>query len=294
MGGWWHRWRYGLRKVRCRDDWPELVGPDWLEWIMAVAVTDRFHAKQGRSTGRWVVEAKAGRQSVYLKRHYRLGWWRGLLAACWPRRSWSPGLQEWEHLEWARQAGIPVPAALAAGELLGPWGQLQSFLAVAELSGMVPLHEAIPQAAARLDPPTFACWKRGLVYEMARLTRELHSHRRFHKDLYLCHFFAPHDDAPPADWRGRLHLIDLHRLGHHPWTWPLWQAKDLAQLLYSSEVAGVTPRDRLRFWRAYRQGRRRSLLVRWLEGWIAWKWRRYRRHNTRRSVSSPGGTEPSA
>ena len=35
--------------------------PDWADRIMDVAVTDRFHAKQGRSTGRWVLDATARR-----------------------------------------------------------------------------------------------------------------------------------------------------------------------------------------------------------------------------------------
>ena len=34
---------------------------------------------------------------------------------------------------------------------------------------MLPLHQAVPLAAARLDPATFARWKRGLTAELARL-----------------------------------------------------------------------------------------------------------------------------
>src|SRR5213079_2543628 len=105
----------------------------------------------------------------------------------------SPALQEWDHLEWARREGVPVPAAVAAGEYIGPWGRLQSFLAVEELADMLPLHEAVPAAAARLDPATLRRWKRGLVLEMARLTRGLHGRRTFHKDLYLCHFYVHRD-----------------------------------------------------------------------------------------------------
>jgi heptose I phosphotransferase len=81
-------------------------------------------------------------------------------------------------------------------------------------------------------------------------------------------------------WPGRVHLIDLHRLGQHGWTWRWWQVKDLAQLLYSSEVAGVTARDRLRFWHLYRGGPR-GRLTRWLERGILVRWCRYRRHNSK-------------
>jgi heptose I phosphotransferase len=279
----WRRLARGARRVRQRPDWPRFAGPDWAERIMAVAVTDRFHAKQGRSTGRWVLHAGGESLAVYLKRHYRLPRWRGLLAAVWPGAAWSPALQEWEHLEWARAQGIPVPAVVAAGEYLGPWGQMQSFLAVEELTGMLPLHEAVPLAAARLSAADFLRWKRGLVAEAARLARSLHDRRCFHKDLYLCHFYVPEADTRAVpDWRGRVFLIDLHRLARHPWTWRLWQVKDLAQLLYSSDVAGVTARDRLRFWRLYLGPDRRGWAARWLRRAVLHKWGRYRRHNDRR------------
>ena len=257
---------------------------------MGVAVTDRFSAKQGRSTGRWALHRPAApgepsRLVVYLKRHYQLPRWQGLLATLWPRGGWSPALREWKHLEWARQQGVPVPEVVAAAEYIGPWGRLQSCLAVEELAGMLPLHEAIPLAATRLDAQTFRRWKRTLVAEMARLTRMLHDRRCFHKDLYLCHFYIARDDTAclPA-WRGRVFLIDLHRLARHAWTWRLWQTKDLAQLLYSSAVAGVDTRDQLYFWGHYRGAGPRRGADRWLRWWVLFKWRRYRRHNLRRKA----------
>jgi hypothetical protein len=280
----WQRLTHGVQRIHQRPDWGQLLGPNRAQQIMALAVTDRFHAKQGRSTGRLILERDGRRLAVYLKRHYRLGWWRGLLATLWPDAGWSPALEEWAHLEWARRRGVPVPATVAAGEYIGPWGRLQSFLAIEELTDMLPLHEAVPAAAAALGPERFRSWKRGLIDEVARLTREMHAHRRFHKDLYLCHFFIPRDDLfqMPA-WEGRVHLIDLHRLGHHHWTWRLWQVKDLAQLLYSSETDGIDARDRLRFWRAYLGAGRRTWSGRWLRRSVLFKWRRYRRHNTKRN-----------
>jgi hypothetical protein len=279
----WQRLSRGVQRLRQRADWVQLLGPNRAEQIMALAVTDRFHAKQGRSTGRLILEGDGRRLVVYLKRHYRLGWWRGLLATLWPDAGWSPALEEWAHLKWARSRGLPVPATVAAGEYIGPWGRLQSFLAIEELTDMLPLHEAVPVAAAELGPERFPSWKRGLIDEVARLTREMHTRRRFHKDLYLCHFFIARDDLfRLAAWEGRVYLIDLHRLAHHRWTWPLWQVKDLAQLLYSSEVAGIDTRDRLRFWRAYLGAGRSSWPGRWLRRGVLFKWRRYRRHNKKR------------
>jgi hypothetical protein len=280
----WQRLVRGVRRVQQRPDWSTFAGADWLERIMDVDVTNDFHAKQGRSTGRWVLESDGRSLAVYLKRHYRLPWWHGLLATLWPGKGWSPALVEAQHLEWARQQGLPVPAVVAAGESIGPWGRLQSFLAVEELTGMLPLHLAVPAAARQMDGHAFAIWKRGLIAEMARLTCELHLRRCFHKDLYLCHFYLPRTDTAPGpmpQWQGRLHMIDLHRLGHHPFTWRVWQLKDLAELLYSSNVQGVTARDRLHFWRAY-IGTDRRLDAWWLRRVVLLKWARYRRHNQKK------------
>jgi heptose I phosphotransferase len=255
---------------------------------MRLEAGDRFHAKQGRSTGRVRLVDAAGReQSVYLKRHYQASWWRGWGATFFPDAALSPALHEWRSLEWARRLGAAVPRRVGAGECIGPWGRLQSFLAVEELTGMLPLDEAVPLASRRLNPSTFRRWKRSLITEIVRLTRLFHDRSSFHKDLYLCHFYIPEADTQglPASWKGRLHLIDLHRLGHHPWTRRLWQIKDLAQLFYSSEIEGVDARDRLWFWREYLGPVRRPFRERWMRAAILHKARRYRRHNARRKTS---------
>jgi heptose I phosphotransferase len=282
--GWWARLFGVSRRLRERSDWGDFAGADWAERILQAPVTDDFHAKQGRSTGRWVLE-KAGRTlAVYLKRHYRLPRWRGLLAALWPEGDWSPALQECRHLQWAHAQGLPVPRVVAAGEYLGPLGRLQSFLAIEELTGMLPLHLAIPEAARQLDPVTFESWKAGLAREIARLTRFLHQRSYFHKDLYLCHFYIPAADTKVVpDWPGRLHMIDFHRLGHHPLTSLWWRVKDLGQLLYSSTVPGVHNRDRLRFWRYYLDPQQWRG-ARWLTWCVRRRGARYGHHNAKRAA----------
>jgi heptose I phosphotransferase len=279
----WQRLLRGVRRLHQQPYWPHFAGADWADRIMAVSATDRFHAKQGRTIARWALEAQGRRLTVYLKRHYRLAWWRGLLALLHPGRPWSPALQEWEHLEWARGHGLPVPVVAAVGEYVGPWGRLQSVLAVEELADMLPLHQAVPAAARRLSRAAFRLWKRGLVEEMAALTLALHRRHRFHKDLYLCHFYiAEADTRCVPDWRGRVRMIDFHRLGHHPWTGPYWRCKDLAQLLYSSEVDGVDVRDRLHFWRVYRRGADLGRRAEWLRWWVRLRGWNYRRRSRRR------------
>ncbi len=131
-----------------------------------------------------------------------------------------------------------MPEVVAAGERIGPWGALQSFLMVAELTGCLPLHEALPALAGTLDRSTFASFKRALIAEMASTTATLHRLGLFHKDLYLCHFYL---DMGRRNAGGQwLFLIDLHRMAEHRW-WPdRWRWKDLGQLLFSTYgVAGV-------------------------------------------------------
>jgi hypothetical protein len=286
---WWRRLLGPTRRLRARADWAHFAGAAWADGILQTPVTDDFHAKQGRSTGRLVLK-NAGRElAVYLKRHYRLPRWRGLLATLWPQGDWSPALQEFRHLQWAHAQGLPVPQVVAAGEYLHPIGKLQSFLAIEELKGMLALHQAIPQACRQLQPVAFRQWKAGLARELARLTRFLHERHFFHKDLYLCHFYVPDSDthAIPT-WPGRVHMIDFHRLGRHRLTQAWWRVKDLAQLLYSSDLPGIDARDRLRFWRNYLAPGPRLSGKAYGAGWLAWlvrfKEQQYHRHNAKRAA----------
>lgn len=291
FGSLWQRLIRGVRHFHARDDWTEFAGADWPDRILDLVVTDDLHEKQGRSTCRWIMERDGRRLSVYLKRHFRLPWRHGLLATLWPGGAWSPGMRERRNLLEAAAHGLPAPKVVAAGEWIGPGGRLRSFLAIEELVGMLPLHQAIPLAKEQLDPSDFCRWKQGLAAEMARLARLLHDRRTFHKDFYLCHFYMARDDATfvPAAWRERVAIIDLHRLQRHRWTWPIWLLKDLGGLLYSSHVDGVTPRDRLRFWRAYWPAKGRAWRERCWAWWVALKGANYRRQNAKRKRVS-GGT----
>jgi heptose I phosphotransferase len=282
-GTFWQRLMHGVCRGWPRADWCLAVGSDWPGFFMQAEVTDDFHAKQGRSTGRWCFEAAGRPRSIYLKRHYRLPWWQGLGALLWPGGDWSPGMQECRNLEWALAEGLAVPEVVAAAEFIGPAGRLQSFLAIEELTGMLPLHLAIPLAARSLAPEVFRVWKVGLTREIARIARFLHDRSAFHKDLYLCHFFIDRADTSRiVPFAGRVFLIDFHRLGKHPYTKLFWQSKDLAQLLYSSAIEGIDDRDRVRFWREYLGEARRSRWGRWLLRLVLMRGRRYRDHNAKR------------
>lgn len=276
-GPFWQRLVRGSRWTWRADRHRSALPADLGETVMAIESRDRFHAKQGRSTARVVLDAADGPLSVYLKRHYRLPLRDGLAALIRPGGRYSPGAAEWAHLERVRALGIDVPEAVAAGERIGPWGALQSFLMVADLVGSEPLHEAIPALAGRLGRDAFLAWKRGLAIELAAIVATLHRARLFHKDLYLCHFFL--DMRRPSEPGRRLTLIDLHRLAEHR-AWPdRWRWKDLGQLLFSTDgVAGIDARDIARFWSHYRRALGLSR-PRWQAKMIRLKAARYRAHN---------------
>ena len=145
----------GGARVWQTPDWTEFAGNDWHAHLMSAALSDRFHAKQGRSIARWTVRSESGTLSVYVKRHERHSRLRGFMARLWPFRVWSDAGREWHHLEAARSLGLFVPRPLAMAEWSGPGVQLRSALVVEELSEMLALHEAIPVAAKVLGPARF-------------------------------------------------------------------------------------------------------------------------------------------
>ncbi len=277
FGSFWHRLVKGTRWTWRHARYENALPGDLDETVMSLESRDRFHAKQGRSTARVVFHGPGGSVPVYLKRHFQLPWLARLAALVDPRGHHTPGAAEFGHLETARNLGLAVPDVVAVGERIGPWGALQSFLMVAELTDSEPLHEAIPKLSATMEPEAFARLKRELCRESAAIAARLHNAHAFHKDLYLCHFFI---DKTRLDRLGeRLTVIDLHRLAIHK-LWPdRWRWKDLGQLLYSTDgVAGISRRDALRFWIHYRrltllkQPKRHAKMIRW-------KAARYLRHN---------------
>ncbi|MBL8823588.1 MAG: lipopolysaccharide kinase [Planctomycetia bacterium] len=263
--------------------WKQHVNKADAEQVMDWPVSDDFHTKQGRSTGRIVIHPQL---SIYLKRHWKFTWREQLHARIKPSANWSPAQQEWHHLQWAIQNGFHVPEPLAAGQMISSTGQLLSYLAIRELTGMLALHQAIPLASSIMPAATFSLWKQSVFEQCAAISRKLHQAGRYHKDLYLCHFYVT---MPVANQSvpGPLAIIDLHRMGHHPLLGWRWQIKDLAQFLYSTwNVTGIAESDRSQFMHNYLQTDR---LTEHEKSWwhlIQNKARRYARHN-QLEIASP-------
>ncbi len=273
-----HRLTRGTHWSWLADDYRAALPADLDETVMQIESADRFHAKQGRSTARVRFDSPWGQLSVYLKRHERMPWPTRLASLLNPAGRYTPAGSEWSHLQTARSLGVRVPDVVAAGERIGPWGHLQSYLMVAELVGSRELNEVLPGLARSMPPAEFARLKRELTRELAAIAARLHNAGCYHKDLYLCHVFL--DLTGKAMPGGRLTLIDLHRLARHPITGFRWRWKDLGQLLFSTfGVEGIDDRDRLRFWKHYR-AMTRLPFPRWQAARVRAKAGRYQAHNS--------------
>lgn len=185
----------------------------------------------------------------------------------------TPAEREVQGIRLLQQADIPtVP-------LVG-WGVLEdrrSFVIVDDLAGYRPSDKLLEAGTARFEQ---------LLAPTADLAAKLHSAGLHHRDLYLCHFFAPPGDGEPGDLR----LIDCARVKRLPkfLTRQRWVVKDLAQFWYSTlKHPEITDEQRLAWLRRYAdragagdvEGLRRAVARK-----VAW----IGRHDARLNRAQPG------
>ncbi|MEK6235261.1 MAG: hypothetical protein N2C14_11140 [Planctomycetales bacterium] len=231
--------------------------------------SDHFKEKQGRSTGRYEIQVEGRTVGVYLKKYPNLPWWTRWLA---PERSF-PGPHELAKLRQVEQLGIRVPDPVLAGSDRNH--ACQSLFGTRELEGFEPLHKYIPAAFTGTLTAEKSKLKRRLIERLAEVARKLHRADWYHCDFYLCHFYLREDPSLPDGFE--LALIDLMRLTHSRRR--RWRVKDLAQLLFSSALPGVTSADRLRFFKLYLGIRRLNSGTRELLREVFWKAEGYHWHN---------------
>ena len=256
---------------------------DSYDAIVRLRPADHYVEKQGRSTGRYVIGQPGRSLSFFLKKYHQLSWWQRWFL---PLEQY-PGPRERANLERAAALGVPVPQPLAAGA--DREHACRSVLAVRELDGYLPLHQFIPWRFAGPDSSLVRALRLELTKRLAEIARRLHAAQLYHCDFYLCHFFVRDSiDAranSPNSVPGSIQhgpsfdvvLIDLMRLKHSAAR--RWQVKDLAQLLFSSDLPGITRTDQLRFFKYYLGTSRLDVAARQLLRRVLWKARLYHRHN---------------
>lgn len=189
------------------------------------------------------------------------------------RRSTAGVERYW--IEGMRADGLPVPRVAAFGEEIEGARESRSALVLADVGG-VSLER---WAADRAEPAP-----PGMERALAELIAAFHRCGYVHRDLYLSHVFLVEEG--PSAWR--FALIDLQRVMRNPLRRMRWQARDLAQLHYSTPPAVAGVRARLRFLRTYLGGSLRGRAVRGLIRRIERKASRIARHDARRRGFAAG------
>ena len=200
----WRRLRGGERRVRSSPTGSASPAPTGSTASCPCPSPTAIFVKQGRSIGRLVAARRRRALGRLPEAPLRAA------AAARPAGAAVPWRELVAGVRGVGQPGAPAAprasrcrALAAAGQFLLPGGRLQSFLAVEELTGMLPLHEAIPLASRRLSPadvrgvearPDRRRWRRCA----GRCTGGGY----FHKDLYLCHFYVARPTAGASRRRG--------------------------------------------------------------------------------------------
>jgi len=151
----------------------------------------------------------------------------------------SPGAIEYDNLRGLALDGIPVPRALSwSSERSGPLRLARrSVVAMERIEHQETLRERLFRAAPGE--------RRALGEKLLALVVRLHQAGWCHRDLYLQHFVLRGEE---------LVLLDVGRARRGRSLRARWFEKDLAALLHSCPRS-VTPRERLRFLRAYLEAR---------------------------------------
>ncbi|MDZ5604096.1 lipopolysaccharide core heptose(I) kinase RfaP [Pseudomonas sp. RP23018S] len=206
--------------------------------------------------GRRTLRTEVAGAGYFVKIHRGIGWgeiFKNLFSAKLPVLGAG---QEWRAIGRLHEAGVPTMTAVAYGERGSNPATQHSFIVTEELAPTISLEDF--SLDWRQQPPAPAL-KHALIAEVARMTGTMHRAGVNHRDCYICHFLL-HTDRPITPGTLKLSLIDLHRAQTRARISRRWRDKDLAALYFSALDIGLTPRDKLRFLRAYFQRPLRQVL----------------------------------
>ena len=204
-----------------------------------VAVKDALPERQ---VHRWPMETG---EPLFLKRQFRCPGSEGAV---------SRARREKDALLLLQNLNILAPRPVVMGEERRLGRVRRAFLATEAL----PLTSNLEQAlAGGLDGARRAA----LLRHVAGILKTMHGAGLNHRDFYLGHLFLMETQGKRGE---AVAVLDLDRAQIRK-TVPLrWRIKDLAALLVSAPQGAISPRERLRFFRAYLDGPLRDHR-RWIE-----------------------------
>lgn len=244
--------------------------------FMAFEGGDVFKRLPTKTVVRIALDSPTGARRFFLKRHTGPARWGDRFRAWYSGFSAAWGRKEWEVIQAFQREGIATLTPVAAGERV-TGGRRESFVMTEALEGFKSLESLVAaRFAPPIDPPALA-EKRGVIRQVAALTRRLHRAGFNHRDWYLCHIFARRE----SDGSWQLRALDLQRVDHRRWLRRRWIVKDLAALNYSAPPGIVTAGDRARFLKAYLGDQRALREHRALIRAVVRKTARIRQHDAR-------------
>jgi heptose I phosphotransferase len=249
----------------------------WISQDPFIAV-EQLHGDVLRALeGRRTLRIEIANHGYFAKIHRGIGWreiFKNLLSL---RLPVTGARNEWQALQRLHEHHIDTMRAVAYGERGCNPARRHSFLITEELAPTISLEDFCREWKSNPPAPALK-WR--LIRRVAEMTGAMHRAGINHRDLYICHFLL----HLPAGDNPRLSLIDLHRAQIRDQTPHRWRDKDLAALLFSTHDIGLTPRDHLRFLRAYFAQPLRNILRQehHLVGWLPIEARRLRARYLRR------------
>lgn len=214
-----------------------------------------YRDKEGRRT----FKTRLGQKNYFVKYHRGIGWKEIFKESTQLRLPIVSAYNEYKAINKLQQLGIQTTRPVGIGVRGINPAKRESFLiteALEDTQTLQDLTESWPQ-----QRPSFA-FKLALIQEVARIVRLMHGEGINHRDLYICHFRIPREQALRQPRAGiSLHLMDLHRAQMRRRVPRRWLVKDLGALLFSTADIGLTRTDYLRFLRYYSQKPLRQTLT---------------------------------
>jgi len=202
---------------------------------------ESFRRVKNRETLRFTLDNKA----YFIKKHFGVGGKELLKNLLQFRLPIFSSKNEWLAIQKLQELNIQTMTLAGYGKYgINPIRQ-RSFVITEELQNIIGLRDICSKW--QKQPLNFTL-KKAIIEKLANITKKLHEHGIYHRDLYMAHFLLDKsslklDSAPKI----KIYIIDLHRTRICKNAPKRWLLKELAALYFSAMPAKPTSKDILRF-----------------------------------------------